>query len=303
MPNGANLFCSGHVLLPDGRTMVVGGHVQPDVGIRDTSLFDAGTNTWTKGADMSVTRWYPTATVLGDGKVFVFGGDAILDRGLPYAPTYFKEASQNSLPSVYNPLTNTWNDLTGARLTTPLYPYLFQLPDGRILNAGPDVTTRLMTPGTWAWSTLATSPFDGGSAVTYLPGRVMKSGSYGNTDYFGANTYAAHARTAVIDATQASPAWRETAPMNYPRSYHNQTLLPDGTVLASGGTSTSDGVDVSAAVLPAEILESADRDLDDRRFARNGARLPLDRAAAARWPRADGGRRAAAGSCDEQPHR
>jgi hypothetical protein len=43
--------------------------------------------------------------------------------------------------------------------------------------------------------------------------------------------------------------------MNYPRSYQNMTLLPDGTVLASGGESASDGTDLSRAVLPAEIWD------------------------------------------------
>ena len=94
VPNATNLFCSGHILLPDGRLLVVGGNVQADVGIRDTTLFDSAANTWSKAADMSVARWYPTATVLGDGKVFVFGGDAIVDGACRSRPTYFKEASQ-----------------------------------------------------------------------------------------------------------------------------------------------------------------------------------------------------------------
>ena len=178
VPCGANLFCSGHILLPDGRTLVIGGNVAADIGIKDATLFDSQTNTWSKAADMSVTRWYPTATVMGDGRVFVFGGDNIVDQGLPYSPSYFKEASQNSLPSIYDPATNTWTDLTSSRLTTPLYPFLFQLSDGRIFDAGPDVTSRVMTPGSWTWSTVTTSPFDGGSAVMYLPDKIMKAGSY-----------------------------------------------------------------------------------------------------------------------------
>jgi len=258
VPNATNLFCSGHILLPDGRLLVVGGNVQADVGIRDATLFDSATNTWSKAASMSVARWYPTATVLGNGKVFVFGGDSIVDGGLPFSgPTYFKEASQSSLPSIYDPAANTWQDLIGSRLTTPLYPFLFQLSDGRILDAGPDVTTRVMSPGTWTWSTVTTSPFDGGDAVMYLPDKIMKSGSYANTDYFGSATYNTGPSTAVLDMSRPNPAWRSTAPMHYPRAYHNLTLLPDGTVLASGGTTASDGTDLTKAVLPAELWDPA----------------------------------------------
>jgi fibronectin type 3 domain-containing protein len=67
--------------------------------------------------------------------------------------------------------------------------------------------------------------------------------------------YGASARTAVLDMTRVTPAWRETAPMNYARSYQNLTLLPDGTAFASGGMATSDGVDLSQAVLPTEIWD------------------------------------------------
>ena len=256
VPDATNLFCSGHVLLPDGRLLVVGGNVQADVGIKNATLFDSANNTWSKAAAMSVARWYPTATVLGNGKVFVFGGDSIVDNGLPFSgPTYFKEASQSSLPSIYDPATNTWQDLVSSRLTTPLYPFLFQLSDGRILDAGPDVTTRVMNPGTWTWSTVTTSPFDGGDAVMYLPDKIMKSGSYANTDYNGSFTLNTASSTAVIDMSQSNPTWRSTAPMHYSRAYHNLTLLPDGSVLASGGTTASDGTDLSKAVLPAEIWD------------------------------------------------
>ena len=97
---------------------------------------------------MSVARWYPTATQLADGRVFVFAGDTINASG-PAVPHAFKSSSVNSLPEVYNPTTNTWQALTDARLTSPLYPLLFTLTDGRIVNVGPDTVTRTITPGTW----------------------------------------------------------------------------------------------------------------------------------------------------------
>src|SRR4029453_7450579 len=106
---------------------------------------------------------------------------------------------------------------------------------------------------TSTWSTVATSPFDGHSAVMYRPNKMMKSGAWADPDFNSALAYNSHARTAVIDMSAPTPAWRETAQMNHPRSYHNLTLLPDGTVLASGGMTGSDGTDLSKAFLPAEI--------------------------------------------------
>jgi hypothetical protein len=252
VPYGRNLFCAGHVLLPDGRTLIVGGHVDADVGLADTTGFNSTTNTWTRYPDMSVGRWYPTATVMGDGRVFVFSGDNIVQNRAGQTPP-FTDASVNSLPEVFDPATNTWTDLTSSRLTSPLYPLLFQLPDGRILDAGPDTTTRTITPGQWTWQTIATSPFDGMSAVQYRPGKIMKAGSWADPDFNGALTFQAINSTAVLDTTQPTPQWRSTAPMSFARAYENLTMLPDGTVLASGGMTDSDGIDLSKAVLPAEI--------------------------------------------------
>jgi hypothetical protein len=255
VPFATNLFCAGHILLPDGRELVVGGHVAAAVGLPNVSIFDPKTNTWSSASPMSVPRWYPTATLLGDGTVFVMGGDSLVEHqsGVPHA---FYDSSVPTLPEVYDPVADRWTSLTAAKLNSPWYPFLFQLSDGRILDAGPDTVTRTITPGTWTWQNLnAPSPFDGMSAVMYRPDKVMKAGSWADPDFKGALLYNSSARTAVLDMSQATPTWRETAPMNYPRSYENLTLLPDGTTFASGGMATSDGVDLSQAVLPTELWD------------------------------------------------
>jgi len=251
VPYGRNLFCAGHIQLADGRTLLVGGHVNANEGLADTTIFNPQTRTYFRGPDMSVGRWYPTATQLPDGRVLTFAGDNI-QVNQPGDPP-FKESSVNSLPSIYNPTTNAWTDLGSARLTSPLYPYMFVLSDGRVFDAGPDKITRILNPATATWSVVGTSPIDGMSAVMYRPNKVMKSGSWADPGFRGTDTYNAHARTAVIDMSAGTPAWRETAAMNRARAYHNLTLLPDGTVLASGGGSTSDGVEIANSVLPAEI--------------------------------------------------
>jgi chitodextrinase len=249
---GRNLFCAGHVGLADGRTLILGGHITADNGLADTTIFDSTNNTWFRGPDMSVGRWYPTATLLPDGRTLVFSGDNIVqDR--PGVDPPFEDASVNSLPEIYNPKTNTWTDLASSTMTSPLYPFMFVLSDGRIFNAGPDKTSHFLTPGSWTWSNGPTSTFDGMSAVMYRPDKIMKSGSWADPDFKGSKLYNATSQTAVIDLSQPSPTWRSTAPMHFARAYHNLTLLPDGTVFTSGGESASDGVDLSKAVLPAEI--------------------------------------------------
>ncbi|HWB36565.1 MAG TPA: galactose oxidase early set domain-containing protein, partial [Rugosimonospora sp.] len=50
----------------------------------------------------------------------------------------------------------------------------------------------------------------------------------------------------------ALPAWRYTGAMQYPRRHLNAVLLPDGTVLATGGSQDSGFATLAGAVLAAE---------------------------------------------------
>jgi galactose oxidase len=57
-----NLFCSGHVFLPDGRLLVAGGrHVDGD-GLDQSCIYDPANSpgTWQPTATMLHGRWYPT---------------------------------------------------------------------------------------------------------------------------------------------------------------------------------------------------------------------------------------------------
>ena len=86
----------------------------------------------------------------------------------------------------------------------------------------------------------------------YRPGKILKSGTWSDPDF---PSREATNRATAIDMTAASPAWTETAPMKYRRSYHTLTVLPDGKVLATGGQNGTDGVDETTGVLPAEMWD------------------------------------------------
>jgi hypothetical protein len=244
--NSPNLFCSGHCVLPEGRVFVAGGHVNGYVGIPDLNFFDATLMQWTPGPPMAFARWYPTTTVLPDGRVLVTSGTldcmtCIVD-----------------VPEIYNPTTNSWQQLSSARLALDLYPHVYVLPDGRVIaaaNQEAPMISQILNINTQTWAPIGSSTaLNGGSSVMYEPGMIMKSGFARNPDFSSAP---AVKTTYVLDMTQPSPTWQQTASMQFARTQHNLTILPDGTVLATGGGATSDVNNLSGAVFAAELWSPA----------------------------------------------
>lgn len=244
----SNIFCSSHVHLADGRLLVAGGHdaAAGIMGIADSNTFDPITETWTSLPDMAFRRWYPTLTMLGDGR-------AIIISGSENSESVFVQ-----IPEIYDPVTNTWTRLNNAAMSIPQYPMVYLLPDGRLLQSGTTeqpTLTRVLNVATQQWTTIDAQVIEGGSGVMYAPGKIMKSGSASND---GATPNAASlATTYVLDMNQPNPSWRQTAPMAYPRTFHNLTSLADGSVIATSGSRRKSETDLSAAVFQAELWSPA----------------------------------------------
>jgi hypothetical protein len=241
--NSLDLFCSGHSFLPDGRLLVAGGHNhyhgpnqdQP-VGEPHTSIFDFRNNSWTQGADMRAGRWYPTNTTLGSGEVLIASG--AIDG----------YANVNDIPEVWQ-TNGTLRPLWNAPRRQDLYPWMHVAPNGQLFNSGPNQNTDYLdTSGNGGWFPVAGYLYsnfghrDFGSSVMYAPGKVMIVGG-------GAPT----ASTEVIDLNQPGSGWRYVGAMAQPRRQLNATLLADGTVLATGGTSYPGFNDPNGAVFATEI--------------------------------------------------
>ncbi len=244
--SGADLFCAGHGLLSDGRVFIAGGHNMQDYfGIQNGTIFNPTTLAWSSVPAMSFARWYPTVTALPDGRMLVSSG-AINCEGC-----------NATVPEIYDPKANSWTQLSNAALNIPIYPHMFVLPDGRVLNTGSyelPVPTRALNISTQSWTTIDATVLDAGSAVMYAPGKILKTGSSANSE----PPYKNSAATAyVIDMTQGSPAWRAVNPMALARTYHNSTVLPDGNVLITGGEGTTNPADQSTAVYAAEMWSPA----------------------------------------------
>jgi hypothetical protein len=242
VPAPADLFCSGHALLADGRVLVVGGYGESNntIGIANAEIFDPTANTWTPVPNMAYRRWYPAATTLPDGRILVTAG---------WQTTSHTNAG---ISEIYDPAGNSWTQLTNANNPFETYPFMDVLPDGRVIHVGGSeypTDTDVLNLTTTSWSVVDPNIVDGGSAIMYTPWKFMKAGSATDSQGVGPSSNT----TFVLDMTQQSPAWHQTASMAYPRSFLNLTSLPDGTVLATGGETDKNGGTIANAVYAAEL--------------------------------------------------
>ena len=182
---------------------------------------------------MNAGRWYPTVTVLANGDVLVVSGSIDDIVGV------------NPVPQVFQVGSGTWRNL--AELGQDLYPQMLLAPNGKVFNSGPTRDTRYLDTagsGTWSFVAKRVGPYrDYGSAVMYAPGKVLVMGG-GDPP---TNT------AEVIDLNQPSPTWRAVGSMAVARRQLNATLLPDGNVLVTGGTSSPGFNDPAGAVHAAEL--------------------------------------------------
>jgi chitodextrinase len=234
-----DIFCTGHTFLSDGRVIVAGEHVADGVGTNESNVFNPFTGLWTALPNMHQARWYPNVVSLPDGRALVTSGSDTCQACVPLTQ------------EIYDPKNNTWTELA-ARQYIPLYPFMFVLSNGQVLQAGAQaeatVTRKLDIPSQ-TWSVVDNREIDGGSAVMYGQDKIMKAGSWLNEG----SVVPSAKTTFVIDMSQPNPSWRQTADMNFPRTNLSLTLLPDGTTLATGGDRTTSKSDLSQAVMEAEV--------------------------------------------------
>jgi Concanavalin A-like lectin/glucanases superfamily/Domain of unknown function (DUF1929)/Bacterial Ig domain/IPT/TIG domain/Kelch motif len=259
IPNNlTNMFCNSAVALSDGRILAIGGHADFGVGVPDADIYDPVTKLWSRMASMKHGRWYPTATVLPDGRVLAMSGSDTCESCIV------------AIPEIYDPVTDLWTEMPSAAFSVPIYPLMFLLPDGRVLEAGATrapTVTRVLDLNTQTWTTVDPTPRDGHSAVMYEPGKIMKSGTSADVNDSNAPS---ESTTFTLDMTQPTPKWQQTPNMAYPRAFHTLTQLPDGSVLATSGGSTQDGVDYANSVLAAEIWSPVTRTWSTMSAQQNG---------------------------------
>jgi galactose oxidase len=240
------LFCSGHAFMPDGRLMVSGGHKQDDKGIDVTNIFSPQSETFVSANKMAFGRWYPTVTELGDGRMLTMAG---------------RDSAGNvvTTPEIWE--NDVWVPLPGAgAVQIPYYPRNFVDPkNGLIFMAGERIQSRWFdVDGSTAsmrgkWISGPTHIYqknrEYGTAVMYEAGKILYAGGGGDLNWPTPDAKASvpTATAETIDLTATTPQWTNVGAMSVPRRHLNSTVLPDGTVLITGGTSGGGFVDINPA--------------------------------------------------------
>ncbi len=236
-PVSWDMFCNAMVVLPDGRAFINGGTLQYDPfhGQPKNAVYNLATGAFTDVQNMAHGRWYPTTTTLGDGRVLTYSG--LLETG-----------GTNTTVEIYTPDTG-WSQQYSGGWTPPLYPRLHLLPNGNVFYSGSGPGSRIFDITSKTWS------------------NVVATTNYPNTRTYGtsvllpltpANGYKARimimgggnpatATTEIIDTSASPLQWQYGPSMSQPRIEMNATILPNGKVLAVGG-STNDEDTVTASL-------------------------------------------------------
>jgi WD40 repeat protein len=225
-------------LLGNGKVLVAAGGDNTNTFLASAELYDPGAGTWTMTGSLNSARKTHTATLLNNGKVLIAGG--------------YNATSVLASAELYDPATETWTS-TGALNAARDYHAATLLPNGKVLVTGGNVSSpggkpnaELYDPATGAW-TAATqlSTSRAYHKATLLPnGKVLVSGG------FGVFSFTALSSAEVYDP--ATGTWVTTAgAMATPRYFQAATLLPNGQVLVTGGTTGS------SAISNAELFDPA----------------------------------------------
>jgi hypothetical protein len=281
-----DLFCAGHVQLPDGKVLVMGGTVKYPkyaadgsmisnfVGLDKSYIFDPADNSYHKLTSGPIDgHWYPSATELGNGDVFSAGGfakdqtDGLISK---YVERFsFKKGRWLKKSEVKN--------LTNFRWAT--YPTLVLMQDGRLFYTGassfPDGVYKYGKNGEWIntgpgvyndHNNTKSPTFTtiGGlrqpqnreySTSVLLPPaqqqRVLTIGG-GHT----APDRVAHGLADIIDLRKADPKYRPVKGNRVPLGMVDMDM-PDGGAPPQGETGNEGKFYVSAVILPdGKVLET-----------------------------------------------
>jgi plastocyanin len=259
-----DVFCGGHAFLADGRLLVAGGTREPDfyrqAGETAAYLFDPDLEDFVRVADMESPlgghpggRWYPALIASQDGRILTASGR----RGDADVAAKPVQTTQNETPEWYEESFgwSAWN----RHHLLPLYPHLFLLKDGRLFYSGghvfdsfgvqpgwlkPSTQTFTHMPAASIPGTFDLAHRDHAASVLLPPAQKQEVMIMGGGD-------PAIAAVHRVKLAGANSPYKAAKSMNVARFHLNAVLLPDRTVMVSGGNQSGEAVFTPA--LHAEI--------------------------------------------------
>ncbi|MEX5632504.1 galactose oxidase-like domain-containing protein [Parafrankia sp. FMc2] len=263
VPTPWDVFCAGQAFLPNGNLLIAGGTRAYEVlaqdspdgekkeyqGLRDSYVFNPETERYEKTGDLNHARWYPTLVTLANGAVVAVSG---LDENGAIDPGNTESFDQ---------ATQSWINHPNLYKEFPTYPSLLLAADGRLFFSGANggygpTSLEARQPGLWNLADNSFQPVDGlpspeineTAGTVLLPPaqdqRVMFLGGGGVGD-----TQVATDRTAIADLDAPNPAWERGPDLEVAKRYPGVVILPDDTVLVSGGSTAYRGKDSRTAQL------------------------------------------------------
>ena len=238
-------------LLNDGKVLVVGGdarevlrycgppfHCTRHVPLASAELFDPVSGSFTETGTMASPRTLHTATLLGDGRVLVAGGDSGNDFSTPLATAEIFDISTG----MFTPTGNMVNARAGHTATL--------LANGKVLVAGGSSgdAAELFDPATGEFTATGSMETSRTSATATL----LKNGDVlvlGGDDASGNPVATAE----LFDPTTGM--FTPSGSMSVARAAHTATLLTSGEVLVTGGRSS--GVANTTVIASAELFDPA----------------------------------------------
>ena len=220
--------------LLDGRVLVTGGDTGTyDNPLRSAELYDPQTGHWTTAGNMLYPRVHHTATLLASGKVLVVGGYNGSNWCLDQCEVYDPADGPNG----------TWSPAGAGTLAQGRASHTAtRLADGKVLvtggwyytpGDGTIATCEVYDAGTGSWT--GAGVLDVGKeyhTATLLPdGRVLVTGGI---DYSYSTLKGCRIGTPP-EGGSGLWEWTSTGNMLDRQMYHSASLLPDGTVLVTGG--------------------------------------------------------------------
>ncbi|MGA5098157.1 galactose oxidase-like domain-containing protein [Streptomyces lavendulocolor] len=203
-------------------------------GIKDAFEFDPVAEKYIKVDPMNEARWYPTLTTLKDGKVLALSGLDEIGQIVP------------GKDEIYDPKTKKW-EYTGIERRFPTYPAIFLMDNGKLFysgsNAGYGPADVGRDPGVWDLETNKFKKIPGlsdadrmeTSATVMLPPaqdqRFMVIGGGGVGESQDSSE-----KSRLVDLKDPEPRFKDGASLDRGTRYPSASLMPDDTVLVTGGS-------------------------------------------------------------------